>query len=66
MGRTGVEPGQPRPAAGWPAAGAVAAYAAAVAAFGYALVSLYWAVGGHGLVGVPVAIEENPTNPPLN
>jgi hypothetical protein len=50
MGRTGVEPGQPRPAVGWPAAGAVAAYAAAVAAFGYALVSPYWAVGGHGLV----------------
>ena len=31
-------------------AGTVAAYAAAVVAFGYALVSLYWAVGGHRLV----------------
>ena len=26
------------------------AYAAAVAGFGYALMSLYWALGGHGLV----------------
>jgi hypothetical protein len=31
--------------------GAVAAYAAAIVAFGYALVSLYWAVGGRGLIG---------------
>ena len=31
-------------------AGSVAAYAAAVVAFTYALVSLYWAVGGHRLV----------------
>jgi len=31
-------------------AGTVAAYAAAVVAFAYALVSLYWAVGGHRLV----------------
>ena len=30
--------------------GTVAAYAAALVAFGYALVSLYWAVGGHALV----------------
>ena len=37
-------------AAGRPAVGTVAAYAAAVVAFAYALVSLYWAVGGHGLV----------------
>ena len=36
----------------WPraAAGAVTAYAAAIAAFSYALVSAYWALGGHGLV----------------
>ena len=31
-------------------AGTVAAYAAAVLAFAYALMSLYWAVGGHALV----------------
>jgi hypothetical protein len=36
--------------AGPHAAGTVAAYAAAVVAFAYALVSLYWAVGGHRLV----------------
>jgi hypothetical protein len=33
------------------AVGTVAAYAAAIVAFGYALVSLYWAVGGRGLAG---------------
>jgi hypothetical protein len=38
------------PAAGRLAAGTVAAYAAAVLAFAYALVSLYWAVGGHRLI----------------
>jgi hypothetical protein len=32
------------------ALGTVTAYAAAIAAFAYALMSLYWAVGGHGLV----------------
>lgn len=37
-------------AVGSRALGAVSAYAAAVVAFGYALVSLYWAVGGRGLV----------------
>jgi hypothetical protein len=31
--------------------GIVATYAAAVVAFGYALLSLYWAVGGRGLAG---------------
>jgi len=36
--------------AGRHTAGSVAAYAAAVVAFAYALVSLYWAVGGHRLV----------------
>ena len=52
MGRTGGEsrrsaaPG----AAGRRNAGIVAAYAAAVVAFAYALVSLYWAVGGRRLV----------------
>jgi hypothetical protein len=30
--------------------GTVAAYAAATVAFAYALVSLYWAEGGHGLI----------------
>ena len=37
-------------ASGWPALGTVTAYAAAVVAFAYALMSLYWALGGHGLV----------------
>jgi hypothetical protein len=51
MGRTGVERAPSAPAtSGWPAAGTAAAYAAAVVAFAYALVSLYWAAGGHGLV----------------
>jgi len=36
---------------GLSAVGTVAAYAAAIVAFAYALVSLYWAVGGRGLVG---------------
>jgi hypothetical protein len=30
--------------------GTVAAYAAAIVAFGYALMSLYWALGGHALL----------------
>jgi hypothetical protein len=51
MGRTGVENGQSSPAAsGWSAMGTAAAYAAAIVAFAYALMSLYWALGGHGLV----------------
>src|SRR5215472_1484436 len=51
MAGAGLDDGQPVPAAsGWPAPGTVTAYAAAVLAFGYALVSLYWAVGGHALV----------------
>ena len=33
------------------AVGTVAAYAAAIVALAYALMSLYWAVGGRGLVG---------------
>jgi hypothetical protein len=37
-------------ASGWPAAGTVTAYAAAILAFAYALMSLYWALGGHALV----------------
>jgi len=39
-----------RAASGRWAVGTVAAYAAAVAAFAYALVSLYWGLGGHALV----------------
>src|SRR6266496_3660529 len=35
---------------GWSALGTVTAYAAAIVAFAYALMSLYWALGGHGLV----------------
>jgi hypothetical protein len=51
MARAGIEGGQPGPgASGWPAVGTVTAYAAAVAAFGYALMSLYWALGGHALI----------------
>ena len=50
MGRTGVDRAQAPPPIGWSAAGTAAAYAAAIVAFAYALVSLYWAVGGHGLV----------------
>src|SRR6266516_2568662 len=50
MGTTGVERAQAPPPTGWSTAGTVAAYAAAIVAFAYALVSLYWAVGGHGLV----------------
>ncbi len=51
MSGTGAERRQSTPAAsGWPAVGTVAAYAAAIVAFGYAVVSLYWALGGHALV----------------
>lgn len=51
MGRARVENGHSAPAAsGWSAVGAVAAYAAATVAFAYALMSLYWALGGHALV----------------
>ena len=50
MGRTESRRSAAPAAAGRRAAGAVAAYAAAVVAFAYALVSLYWAVGGHGLI----------------
>lgn len=39
-------PGPLRAAPGWTAAG----YAAALVAFGYALMSLYWALGGHALI----------------
>jgi len=42
---------QPTTAASrWSAVGTVAAYVAAIVAFGYALMSLYWALGGHALV----------------
>jgi hypothetical protein len=52
MSRTGIEraPSAP-PTSAWSVVGNAEAYAAAFAAFAYALVSLYWAVGGHGLVG---------------
>ena len=51
MVRTRAEKGQSAPAgSGGPAVGTVTAYAAAVVAFAYALMSLYWAVGGHALV----------------
>lgn len=52
MARTGIEDGQCIPAAsGWSALGTVTAYAAAIVAFAYALMSLHWALGGHALVG---------------
>ena len=51
MTRTRTEKRQSTPAAsGWSAAGTVTAYAAAIVAFAYALMSLYWALGGHALV----------------
>ena len=51
MAGAGVEDGPPVLAApGRLALGTVAAYAAAVLAFGYALMSLCWAVAGHALV----------------
>ena len=51
MTRTRTERRQSAPvASGRPAAGTVTAYAAAIVAFGYALMSLYWALGGHALV----------------
>ena len=46
---TGRAPAAPG-VSGWAAAGTVTAYAAAIVAFGYALLSLYWAAGGDGLV----------------
>ena len=50
-GQNRVKNGRSRPAAsGWSAVGTVAAYAAAIVAFAYALMSLYWALGGHALV----------------
>ncbi len=51
MPGTGTDRTQLAPAApGWAAVRTVTAYAAAVLACGYALVSLYWAAGGDGLV----------------
>jgi hypothetical protein len=51
MARTGIEDGRSIPAgSGWSAVGTVTAYAAAIVAFAYALMSLYWAMGGHALV----------------
>ena len=52
--RTGWGPRRPVPASPHPpgraTAARVTAYAAASAAFAYALVSAYWALGGHGLI----------------
>ena len=46
-----AEAGQSAPAASrWLAMGTVTAHAAAIVAFSYALMSLYWALGGHALV----------------
>ncbi len=49
LGSATAGPGRPAPS-GRAAAGTATAYAAAIAAFSYALVSAYWALGGHGLV----------------
>jgi len=50
--RTGIGSGRSAPpASDPPAVGTVAAYAAALLAFAYALVSLCWAVGGRSLAG---------------
>jgi hypothetical protein len=46
-----AEAGRSAPAAsGWQAMGTVTAYAAAAVAFAYALMSAYWALGGHALI----------------
>ena len=51
MVRAGVGNTQSAPAStGSSSVGIISAYAAAVVAFAYALMSLYWAVGGHALV----------------
>src|SRR5260370_28030406 len=51
MGETGLGGGRfARADLGPCALGTIAAYAAAAVAFAYALVSLYWALGGHGLI----------------
>ncbi len=50
MGRTSIDRTQAPPPIGWSTAGTAAAYAATIVAFAYALVNLYWAAGGHGLV----------------
>ncbi len=51
MTRAEVGNGQSTPAAsGWSAVGTVSAYTAAIIAFAYALMSLYWAAGGHALI----------------
>jgi len=51
MGRTAADNGPSTSAAsGWSAVGTGTAYAAAIVAFAYALMSLYWALGGHALV----------------
>jgi hypothetical protein len=51
MNGTGVARGRrTRAASGWSAVGTVTAYAAGFVAFAYAVVSLYWALGGHGLI----------------
>jgi hypothetical protein len=52
MDGTGGDSGRRGPAAAWwAAAGTAAGYAAAIVAFAYALVSLYWAAGGRALIG---------------
>jgi hypothetical protein len=50
MNRAEAARGRPAPPATGAGIGVIAAYAAAVLAFGYALVSVYWAVGGQGLL----------------
>jgi hypothetical protein len=50
MDRAEAARGRAAPPATGARIGVIAAYAAGILAFGYALVSVYWAVGGHGLL----------------
>jgi hypothetical protein len=50
MARTRIDGGQSALAGSGRPTLALAAYAAAIVAFGYALVGLYWAFGGRGLI----------------
>jgi hypothetical protein len=49
-GKAWFQSGRPAPPVASPAVGTIAAYAAGIVAFAYALVSLYWALGGHALI----------------
>ncbi len=60
MARTRAGDGQSTPAeSGWPAVLTVSAYGAAIIGLAYALVSLYWALGGHALLSTVGGYAEN-------